>query len=73
MSEKCRACGKAFIHDDEYPGLYDRACECMACPRCGIEYLPDDDNGPQIAPSDDEAHLDGLCLGCMNVARARGR
>ncbi len=66
---KCGACGKAFTRDEEYPGLEERACECTECPKCGREFLADDDDGVQIAATDElAAKFDpadqGMCGDC---------
>jgi hypothetical protein len=53
MTDRCGACGKAFVEDDEWPGLFERACECMRCTYCGEDFKPDDDQGPQIAKTDE--------------------
>lgn len=70
MATRCGACGKEYTADDDYPGLEERACDCSACPWCGDDFLPDDDNAPAIGTCDEEECLDGTCGYCMEAGRS---
>lgn len=69
----CEACGKEFVCDPD-TFVYDPACECQSCAKCGTSYEPDEPDAVTIAPSDELAdihdpHDGGMCAPCW---RKRG-
>lgn len=70
LPKSCEACGK-HIRRDEH-GVEDRDCDCTTCTACGKVYLSEDEDGPQVAKTDELAakYGDGRCGACWRQVRA---
>lgn len=64
LPKSCEACGTLFRKDDQ--GLEERPCSCRACTACHRLFLDEDEDGPQVAKTDELAakYGDGRCVAC---------